>query len=172
MSRDVLIISTMAGAESCARKIANQVGSQVEVAADRKAGMAALRRGEFSVVLVDESLAESDPEWADQVWAESGLAIPVQMNFAISGAARLGREVKAALARLAGEQKMARREAVCEIENELKSTVTGLLLQSQLALNDPAVSASLAPKLRNVVELAESLRDRLKDTGIGAARAV
>jgi hypothetical protein len=90
------------------------------------------------------------------------MAMPVQVNFAIAGCARLGREVKAALLRKHGEQAVARRNAVIEVENELKSTVTGLLLESQLALREPEIPASLEPKLRHLVELAGTLRERLR----------
>lgn len=161
-TRDVLLISTIDGAENCAQWIAGQVGSRVEVAASRRAALAALRRAKFGVVVVEESLAELDPEWADQVWDLAGLAIPVQVNFAISGSARLSREVKAALARRDGEQAVARRAAVTEIENDLKSAVTGLLLESQLVLREPAIPASLEPKLRHLAELAGVLRERLR----------
>jgi hypothetical protein len=141
----------------------------VEVASNRRAGLAALRRAEFGVVVVEESLAESDPEWAEQVWELAGLAMPVQVNFAISGCARLGREVKAALLRKDGEKAVARRAAVKEIENDLKSTVTGLLLESELALREPAIPAALEPKLRHLVELAGALRERLRggEQGLG-----
>jgi hypothetical protein len=158
------MISTMDGAEHCAQWIAGQLGSHVEVAATRRAGLAALRRSEFGVVVVEESLAEADPDWADQVWGLAGLAMPVQVNFAISGCARLSREVKAALMRRDGEQAVARRAAVTEIENDLKSAVTGLLLESQLALREPAIPPSLEPKLRHLVELAGALRERLRGT--------
>jgi uncharacterized protein YfiM (DUF2279 family) len=161
-TRDVLLISTMDGAEHCAQWIAGQVGSNVEVAATRRAGLVALRRAKFGVVVVEESLAESDSEWADLVWDLAGLAMPVQVNFAISGCARLSREVKAALLRRDGEQAVARRAAVTEIENDLKSAVTGLLLESQLVLREPTVPASLEPKLRHLVELAGLLRERLR----------
>ncbi len=162
MSRDVLMISAMDGAEHCAQWIAGELGSKVEVAHDRREGLAALRRAEFGVIVVEERLAELDPAWADQVWQLAGLAVPVQVNFAISGCARLSREVKAALLRREGEQAVARRVAMTAIENDLKSAVTGLLLQSQLALREPAVPASLEPKLRNLVELAGILRERLR----------
>ena len=163
MNRDILIISELAGAENCARMIALQLNTNVEVAADRNAGLTALRRAEFGVVVVEESLAEADSEWADQIWEHSGMAMPVQINFAISGCARLGREVKAALLRRDGQQTVARRAAVTEIENALKSTVTGLLLESQLALNEPQIPAALEPKLRHLVELAGVLRTRLEE---------
>jgi hypothetical protein len=156
------MISTMEGAEHCAQWIAGDVGSKVEVAPNRRAGLAALRRAEFGVVVVEESLTEADPQWADLVWDLAGLAVPVQVNFAISGCARLSREVKAALMRRDSEQAVARRAAVTEVENNLKSAVTGLLLESQLALNEPAVPASLEPKLRHLVELAGALRERLR----------
>ena len=156
------MISTMEGAEHCAQWIASEVGSHVEVAATRRAGLAALRRSEYGVVVVEESLAEADPEWAEQVWNLAGLAIPVQINFAISGCSRLSREVRAALTRRDGEQAVARRAAVTEVENDLKSAVTGLLLESQLALREPAIPAELEPKLRHLVELAGALRERLR----------
>lgn len=162
MSRDVLMISSMEGAENCAQWISGQVGSRVEVAATRRAGLAALKRSKFGVVVVEESLAEADPEWADQVWALAGLAMPVQVNFAISGCARLGREVKAALQRRDGEKAVAKRAAVTEIENDLKSAVTGLLLESELALREASIPAELEPKLRHLVELAGALRERLR----------
>ncbi len=162
VARDVLIISVMDGAENCARTISLQVGARVEVAANRKEGLAALRRTHFAVVVVEESLAEADTDWAEQVWDLAALAMPVQVNFAISGCARLGRDVKAALLRKDGEQAVARKAAFAEIENDLKSTVTGLLLESQLALNEPAIPPALEPKLRHLVELAGALRDRLE----------
>jgi len=59
------------------------------------------------------------------------------------------------------EQMLARRAATAAIENELKTTVAGLLLHSQLALNGSEVSSPLAEKLRVVAELAGSLRQQL-----------
>jgi len=163
MSRDVLIISAIDGAANCARVVAEQVGAQVEVANSRRAGLAALKRVEFDVVVVEENLAEGDPEWAEQVWELSGLAMPVQVNFSISGCARLSREVKSALLRRDGTQAVARRAAVSEIENELRSTVTGLLLESELVLREPAIPASVEHRIRHLVELAGALRERLRD---------
>jgi hypothetical protein len=40
-------------------------------------------------VVVDETMAECDPAAAEAIWERSGLAIPLQINFALSGAARL-----------------------------------------------------------------------------------
>jgi len=161
MDRDVLIISSTDGAEGCARSIASQLGVQVEVAANRRLGLAMLRRRGYDVVVVEESLAEGDPDWADLVWELAGLAIPVQVNFAIAGCARLAREVKAALQRRQGTQAVAMRAAVTAVENDLKSTVTGLLLESELALREPEIPPALEPKLRLLAELAATLKQRL-----------
>ncbi len=84
------------------------------------------------------------------------------MNFAISGCARLVREVRAALARREQEKAVAMRAAASAMESELKSVVTGILLQSELALREPAVSPHLEAKLRNLVGLAGDLRERLR----------
>ena len=170
MSKNVLMIATIEGVENCARVIAEQISAKVEVASSKRAGLLALRREEFGVVVVETNLVEADPEWADALWVSAGLAMPVQVNFALSGAARLAREVKAALQRREGEQAIARRAVAAELENELKSSVTGLLLGSELALLEPAVPASLEPKLRHLVELAGNLRERLRQAS-GAAAA-
>ncbi len=69
----------------------------------------------------------------EAIWERSGLAIPMQVNFALSGAARLIREIRAALHRREREQTLARRAAAAAIETEIKSTVARLLLQSELA---------------------------------------
>ena len=165
MMPDVLLIATLDGLENCARVLGEQLGTKVEVAATRREGLAALRRAEFGVVVVEEGLAEADPAWANQVWMHAGFAVPMEVNFAISGCARLGREVRAALGRRDGEWKIARRAVASEIEEELKSSLTGLLLQSELALREPSIPPTLEPKLRHLVELAGGIRERLRSAG-------
>jgi hypothetical protein len=89
------------------------------------------------------------------------LAIPLQISFALSGAARLIREIRAGLQRREREQMLARRAAAAAIETELKSTLAGLLLNSQLALNGSEMPPLATEKLRVVADLAGSLRQQL-----------
>lgn len=162
MSQGLLMITGIAGAENCAETLARQLGHAVEIASSRRAGLAALRRREYTVMVVDDSIAESDPEGAELLWKHAGLAIPLQINFALSGVNRLVREVRAALGRREQEQVLAMRAAASSIESELRDTLAGLLLQSQLALDEPSLSQPVAMKLRLVADLAGSLRQRLE----------
>jgi len=157
----ILIVTGIEGALNCASVVSGQLGKEVEVAEGRKAALAALRRQEFAAVVVDETMAECDPSAAEAIWEHAGLAIPLQINFALSGAARLTREIRAALHRREREQMLARRAATAAIENELKTTVAGLLLQSQLALSGSEVPSPLADRLRMMAELAGNLRQQL-----------
>ena len=161
MNQSILMITSISGAENCASAMARQIGSVVEIADTRKAALSALRRCEYSVVVVDDALAESDPAGTELIWKHAGLAVPLQVNFAISGASRVVREVRSALNRRGQEQSLAMRAAASTLENELKSTVTGLLLQSQLALAEPSASPILMEKLKLMVELAGNLRQQL-----------
>ena len=137
--------------------------------------LAALRKREFLALVIDETLAECDPAAADRICEQAGLAIPLQINFALSGAGRLIREVRSALHRREREQAVARRAAAAAIEAELKSTVAGLLLHSQLALSGSEIPAPVADRLRVVADLAGSLRQQLSipldARAAGAARA-
>jgi DNA-binding NtrC family response regulator len=161
MGMSILIVTGIEGARNCAAVVASQLGMDVEVAEGRKAALGALRRREFSAVVVDETMAECDPAAAEAIWEHAALAIPLQINFALAGAARLVREIRAALHRREREQTLARRAAAAAIETELKSTVAGLLLHSQLALSGNEVPAPVADKLRVVADLAGSLRQQL-----------
>ena len=78
-----------------------------------------------------------------------------------SGAARLIREIRAALHRREREQAVARRAATAMIETELKTTVAGLLLHSQLALSEGEVPPPVADKLRLMADLVGNLRQQL-----------
>jgi hypothetical protein len=157
----ILIVSGIEGARNCAEVVGAQLAMAVEVAESRKSALVALRRREYLAVVVDESLAECDPAGAEAIWEHAALAIPVQVNFALAGANRLVREIRAALNRRQREQSLARRAAAAAIETELKSTVAGLLLHSQLALSESGVPTSIADKLRVVADLAGNLRQQL-----------
>jgi hypothetical protein len=157
----ILMVTGIEGARNCAAVVATQLGIEVEVAEGRKAALTALRHREYTAVVVDETIAECDPAAAEVLWEHSGLAIPLQINFALSGAARLTREIRAALRRREREQTLAHRAAAAAIETELKSTVAGLLLNSQLALSGSEVPPPVADRLRVVADLAGNLRKQL-----------
>ncbi len=163
----ILIVTGIEGARNCAAVMGTQLGMEVEVAEGRKPALVALRRREFDAVVIDETMAECDPAAAEAVWGHAGLAIPLQINFALSGAARLVREIRAALHRREREQQMARRAAAEAMESEMKSTVAGLLLHSQLALSGSEESSPMADRLRMVADLAGNLRNQLSGPAAG-----
>jgi hypothetical protein len=157
----ILIVTGIEGARNCAAVVGAELEMEVEVAEGRKAALTALRRREFAAVVVDETMAECDPAAAETIWERAGLAIPLQVNFALSGAARLTREIRSALHRREREQTLAHRAAAAAIETELKTTLAGLLLNSQLALSGSETASPVAEKLRVVADLATSLRQQL-----------
>lgn len=165
----ILFVTGIEGARNCADAVARHLSLEVAVAEGRKDALAALRRREFAAVVVDDTLALCDPAAAEAIWERSGLAIPLQINFALSGTARLVRDIRAALHRREREQLLARRAAAAAIETEIKSTVAGLLLQSELALSSSDADSPVAQRLRLVADLAGDLRRQLADpTGMSA----
>jgi CheY-like chemotaxis protein len=158
----VLIVSPMTDVNQVAESLGSTLGCPVKVANGHRTAMVELRRRDYSLVVVDDCMAEANPAATEMLWQNLGMAVPMQINFAFHGGARLAREVKAALGRREQQQIMAMRAATSLLENELKSTVTGLLLQSQLALAEPALPPKLTLKLELVAELAGNLRRRLE----------
>ena len=163
----ILIVTGIEGARSCSEVIAKHLGMEVEIADGRKAALAILRQKEFAAVVIDETIAECDPAAAEAIWERSGVAIPLQVNFALSGSTRLIRDIRAALNRREREQMLARKAAAAAIETELKSTVAGLLLQSELALSGSDANSPVAKRLRIVADLAGDLRRQLAAPAAG-----
>src|SRR5579871_2431864 len=166
----ILIVTGIEGARNCAAVVEKQLGMPVEVAEGRKTAFAAMRKREFAVIVVDETLAECDPAAAEAIWERAGLAIPLQINFALAGAARLVREIRAGLQRREREQALARRAAASALETEMKTAIAGLLLHSQLALAGAGLPETVADKLRLVAGLADDLRKQLDTAAPGTAR--
>lgn len=168
MPEPILLVTAVTGAENCAAAVSKQFGFVVETASARKDALAALRRRNYSIVVLDSSLLEASSDDADSLFKHSGLAIPLEINFAISGCGRLVREIRAALLRRQLEQAAATRAAATSFETNLRDTVAGLLLQSQLALAEPSVPPVLADKLKLMAELAGSLRQKLDAGDVSA----
>ncbi len=162
---NILLVTGIEGAQNCADVVGKQLDMDVEVATGRKSALSILRQREFAVVVVDDTVAACDPAAAEAIWDRSGLAIPLQISFALSGVARVVREIRSALHRREREQTLARRAAAAAVESELKSTVAGLLLQSQLALSSSEAASPVAERLRLVATLAGDLRRQLSATG-------
>lgn len=156
-----LIVTAIEGVEATAAALAKQLHLTVEVAANRPAAIRLLSRRSFSIVILDQILSESDPEGADLLWKTAGLAIPLQFSFALSGGARLEREVRAALARRHREQQLASTAATAAVDAELKNAVTGLLLESQLALAEQGVPPALKSRLQTMAAILDRLRQWL-----------
>jgi hypothetical protein len=165
-SNQILLVTAIAGAENCAAVVAKQFNLSVDTASCRRDALAALRRRSYAIVVLDSSLLEAAGGELDGIFRNSGLAIPLEINFAISGCSRLVREVRAALSRRQLEQAVAARAAATSLESNLRDTVAGLLLQSQLALAEPAVPPQLADKLRLMAKLAGSLRQKLEQSRV------
>jgi hypothetical protein len=139
-----------------------QLGMDVSLVPGRREAMDALRANTYAAVIVEDSLAEGDPRSAELLWKMAGLAIPMQVNFALTGSTRLVRDLRAALARRDQERGAAERAALENVQNELRNTVSGLVLQTQLALQESAHSPQLEQRLRLMAELAGSLKQRLE----------
>lgn len=156
-----LIVTAIEGIESTAAALAEHLRLTVEIAATRSAALRLLGRRSFLLVVLDQMLADSDPEGADLVWKNAGLAIPLQISFALAGEARLERELRAALARRQREQHLASSAATAALDAELKDAVTSFLLESQLALAEDSIPPRIEARLRTLATLANTLRARL-----------
>jgi DNA-binding NtrC family response regulator len=159
MPNKTLLIAPEAVAEPVAEALRRSLDAEVVTAPTRRSGMACLRRREFAIVVLDESLASADPDGAALLYEVAGAAAVLEVNFILSGVERTLRQVRAALARRAHDRQQASADVAAQICGELNGTLTGLLLETELALREAAPAQQ--HKLQQVFRLAGTLRERL-----------
>lgn len=160
-----LIVTAIEGIETLAAELAMRLRLTVEVASSRAAALRLLSRRGYTVVILDQILADSDPDGAERIWKDARLAVPLQINFALAGGARLEREIRGALERRQREQQLATAAATAALDDQFKNAVTGFLLESQLALAEKEIPPAVERRLRTLAAMADQLRERLQPTG-------
>jgi hypothetical protein len=157
----ILLMTTSPKAQDCAAAITQATSEPVKIAATLGQAATLLKADEFAALVVDQQLQDADPDETERVLLHIGMATPVYMNLAISGIDRVIREVRIALHRRKREELIARQGAEQKLRNELKDTVTALLLSCELALQVPTLPSAATAKLRTVEALAHEMRDRI-----------
>lgn len=157
----ILLITPSARIKDCAQTLESATNHPVHTATSLQEAGSRLRAQEYVAVVIDQFLLEAEPDESEQILQHIETAVPVYLNFAISGIPRVVRETRTALARRQREEQVARQSAERAVWNELKEDVTAMLLACDLALAVPDVPVPAAEKLRSVHDLAFHIRERL-----------
>jgi len=165
----ILFITPSDRSEECAHALETGTGQPTQVAGSLEVAISYLRSQEYSAVVLDQFLLESDPEQCEQMLQHLGGAVPIHVNCAISGIERIVREVCSALGRSKREQEMARWSAEKAMWSDLSESVTAIVLSCDLALATPDMPTQAAEELRVVQALAHQIRARLEHTISGNA---
>ena len=157
----ILLITPSSRILECAQSLESAIGCPVENATSLPAATAVLRTQEFSAVVIDQFLLDADPDGSEQLLQHLGGAVPIYVNCAISGIERIVREVRTALNRRQREERILRESAERAVWNELRETVTAMLLSCDLVLESSNIPAAATQKIEAIHELADSIRKRL-----------
>ena len=157
----ILLITPSARIKECAQALESSTNHPVHTATSLQEAGSRLREQQYAAVVIDQFLLEAEPDESEQILQHIETAVPVYLNFAISGIPRVVRETRTALARRQREEQVARQSAERTVWNELKEDVTAMLLACDLALAVPDVPVPAAEKLRSVHDLAFHIRERL-----------
>jgi signal transduction histidine kinase len=156
----LLLIAPESAAQPIVEALRTDLRVEVETTPSRRTALTLLRRHDFALILIDESLASADSTKTDLLYQNAGSALVLELNLALSSAARIVRQARSALARRTQDLATAHTAAAALLHSELNTSLAGILLESELALRDAAPAQ--APRLRHLVQLAGDLRDRLR----------
>ena len=157
----ILIIWNSGKAQECARSVEHAMGEPVRLASGLLEGAELLEAGEYSAVLIDQWVTEAEPEPASLIFNHLGMAVPVFVNFGISGAERIVRELRAALSRRSIESTLARRSASHALCGDLKDDLTALLISCGVALEERTTNDASRARLEQIEHLAKQISEKL-----------
>ena len=157
----ILLISPHAKVRECSEVLSHTFGEATDTAESLDHAMVQLRSQEYSAVVLDQTMAESDPDDAETTLQHLGTAIPIFVNFGISNIERLLKEVRSALMRRRRDERAAREHAERALRSELNGIVTAMLLSCELALEKESSTEIRAEKVRSLHELVLQLRAKL-----------
>jgi hypothetical protein len=98
MPAPILLLATELAGEAAGKALRIELDADVEFASSARAGMQALRLRDFSLVILDETLAAADAVSTDRLYQASTAPL-LELNLAITSAPRLVRQARAALVR-------------------------------------------------------------------------
>ena len=155
-----LLVAPEPFASAVAQALRGELDARVTVVAGSRTGVLALRRGDFSLVILEENLAAAEPEATDALFLAAGTAPVLEVNFGLCGVERIVRQARATLQRRAGDEAKAQKAVSHALQNELNASLAGLLLEGQLALRH--AGPEILPKLQHLIDLASDLRAQLR----------
>jgi hypothetical protein len=160
----ILLISPHATVRECAAVLSQNFGEATDAVQNLDHATSRLRAQEYSTVIFDQALVESEPNDTDASLQHLGTAIPVFINFGTSNVTRVLKEVRSAMMRRRRDERSARESAEQTLRAELKGIVTAMLLSCELALQDSPSAEAQLDRIRSIHELAMQLRTRLSIT--------
>jgi hypothetical protein len=165
----ILLIWPSDKSRDCAKAIEDAFQQPVQVVSSLEQGCEALQSGGFSTVLIDHALCEVAPAKSDYLFQHLAGAVPVTINFGVSGIGRLGRTLRAALEHRKRETHIARQNARATLRAELKDDVTALLLSCGIALQEPSLTDEALDRIRKIEEIANEIRQKLLASEVSSA---
>ena len=162
----ILLVTLSERASEWAEALNEATGEKIMMTGSLAQATTFLRAESFLAVVLDQFLIEASSDEAAVVIEHLGMAIPVQVNLALTGMARLVREVRAAIKRRQREEVAARQAAVAKFQSELNNTVTALLLSVELATESLDLPAAAVERLESAHQLVKKLRMQLESAGV------
>lgn len=157
----ILLIWASEGAQDCARAIESTFHQPVKIVTNLEQGCNALQADAFAAVLVDQWITEVEPGQADFLIHHLGGAVPVFVNFGISGIERILRELRAAFHRRGRDTVLAQQHARTVLLDSLKDDLTALLLCCGAILDDSNLDRGVAVRVKTIEEVAKRMGNKL-----------
>jgi len=157
----ILLVTPSARGIECAAAIKDATGHPTDWAETLQQAVACLRKQTYLTIIIDQFLLENEPTESDQLLEHAGTALPIYLNFAVSGMERLIREVRSGLRRRIREESQARLSAAQQLRSEMSESLTAVLLSCELAMAVPNIPGAAAEKIIAVDNLARDMRTKL-----------
>lgn len=160
LTAQILLFASETSARRVAQTLAQELNAAVTAVSDQRRCQELLQQKTFTLIIMEEVIATENEATLKSLYDMAAGSFILEVNFGTANLPRVVRQVRAALKRREVEYTSARLAALTALQGQLSASVSGLLLESQLALRN--AGPGLAPILEHLVALAEALCAQLR----------
>ncbi len=165
----ILVITSSLQVQQSIPPLVETLGESIHMAPSLRHATTLLKSNEYSVVVLDQLLVDSEPTESESLMLHTGTAIPIFVNFGINGPQRFVQELKFALRRRDRELSAAKNAIEQSVRKEWSGKITAMLLCCETAMQMPELPQAAQAKLNDVHQLAQELRGWLVTSAVAGS---
>ncbi len=157
----ILLVTRSRSVSGYSELLQRGCAERIEILGSYAEATAALGQRHYSAIIIDDDIAKADAPGDSRFRKACGSVPPVCLDFSVSHPEEILRQLAKIVSNTRAER-LAARVAASRLREQLRSSLTGILLSSELAMAVPELPRAAQVKIKFVHDLAQGMSRQLE----------